>query len=300
MSTTTTTHSGSSISADVRGQVRDQVARARHAVSITAAASEPAAAADNQRDFVRHYLRFLSVQAVGKFTDALGRLASGLDVLGRRTSDTQAKLARTEQDVLHLTAALERVRDLPQIVAALDARVAHAESRLGAPRLAPAGTAEDFINAAARHLREIVADVDGGRGIALAPVPDEWLAAMYRTGVEARPIALDALDASPDLPAGSADVITALCTFDAMSLSCAQQALESCRHLLRAGGALFVVIETMPAGGRPALLDGLHPRVNDPGRLATLAKEAGFDRVIERPLDAGRWPACRVVIARCG
>jgi hypothetical protein len=290
----TTTASVSSPANDVRTQVRDQVSHARQSLGTSTIASAATMSGDDHRDFVRHYLRFLSLQAVGKFTHALARLASGLDVLGRRTTETQSRLARTEQDVLHLAAALARVDALPAAVAALDARLAHVEADLALAHHAPDATADEFIRAVTRHLRDMAGPAGRGSSIALGPTPAGWLSAVDDLGLETAECSLERL---ADHTSESVDAITALFTFDTMSLSEVRRALESSRRVLRPTGTLVIVFETRADHTRPVWLTELHPRVSEPGRFAALARECAFERLVEQPLGAA-WPTFHIIVAQ--
>jgi SAM-dependent methyltransferase len=286
------TQPGSSPSSPVATRIREQVAHAREALSAIAPASAPAAESTDHRDFVRHYLRFLSVQAVGKFEQAIGKLAQGLDILGRRTSATQARLARTEQDVLTLAAGVGRVRELPLEVQALAERLARVEAQLTAR--GRDGADAEFIDAAARHLRGACLEIGGRECVALGPVSPDWMATLVGLGLATRCALVEAL---ADVAAESADLVTALGVFEHVSPLVARHALEGCRRVLRPGGAIVLMLDATPAHSRPAFLERLDERVNEPSRLASLLHEAGFDRIIDRPLHAA-WPAWRVLTAR--
>jgi hypothetical protein len=287
-----------STSPDLRARVREQVTQARQTLAARTLQANRDGAADGQQDFVRQYLRFLSMQAVGKFTETLNRLAGGLDMLSRRASDMQIRIAHNEQDMLRLVAALERVHDLPDAVAALEARVARAEAGLATTRERPAAgdaTLPAFITAAGRQLRQITAMLpSGGHAISLGTALPGWLDAVAQAGFRAAESTDEQL---ATLPLDGADLLTALFTFDAMPVTDARRTLGHCRRALHGGGALFLVTSVLPMDTRPAWLTSHDPRLTTPSDLANLLRESGFDRVSHHPLDVVA-PVCHVVIGR--
>jgi hypothetical protein len=281
------------------------VTRARESLSAAPTTAAPVAESHDHRDFVRHYLRFLSVQAVGRFEQAIGRLARGLDILGKRTTAMQTRLARTEQDVLLVAAVLERVRETPLEIRTLAERLARVEAQLTAS--SRDGADAEFMNAAARQLRDVVTGIDAREGLALAPVSPDWMATLAGAGLSARCVHLARARSQPashapeaclaDVAAGSVDIVAAVGAFETLSPADARTTLDACRRALRPGGALFVLLDTTPAHSRPAFLERLDERVNDPNRLAALVHEAGFDRLVERSLHSA-WPSWRTLTAR--
>lgn len=284
--------------ADARAQVREQVTRARQTLAARSMRSNSEGAADDQGDFVRHYLRFLSMQAVGKFTETLNRLAGGLDMLSRRTSELQIRMTHDEQDMLRLVAALERVHDLPDAVAALEARIARAEAGLATTRettTAGGGTLPEFIAAAARQLRQTTAVLPrSGRAISLGTMLPGWSDAVKQAGFRVTESTDENL---ATLPIDCAGLLTALFTFDAMSVTDARRTLGRCRRVLHGGGVLFLIADVMPMDPRPDWLASHDPRLTTPSDLANLVRECGFDRVSHHPLDVAA-PVCHVVIGR--
>jgi hypothetical protein len=283
---------------NIAAQVREQVAQARHVASHAArnGAAHDAGGHDDHRDYVRHYLKYLSTQAVGRFAAALGQLAGGLDSLGRRTADSSARLARTEQDVLLLTAAIEDTRALPAKFQALEARLARAEARLGpidramdnGVPVSPGhvqGGDDRFIAAVGRHLPSApCAEAKGS--VILGPLPDGWASTFEVAGYRMERAAAD----------GSAHLMTGLCTLDGLAYPQAAFLLRDAQRALGPRGTLLVVAQAMPADGRPAGLARMQPRIAGAADIARLAREIGFSDVRAEALDAG-WPAFGVVIA---
>jgi hypothetical protein len=280
------THSAPAPPPHVAAQVREQVARAKQIVNA-AQATQPIAAGDDQRDYVRHYLRFLSGQAVGRFSDALARLAAGLDTLGRRTATTQDKMSRTEQDVLHLASALESI----------ERRLRAVEGGVAASSTPDVEASEGaFVAAALEHLRA-TASITAPTAI-LVPAPAGWTAALgpktQRLAVE--PVGMGYSDdvAVGDVTPGSFSLLTAICTFDELSLGVARARLADCRRALAADGALFVVTGPAIVSGRPSFLARVQARVSGPASLIAIARDAGFEAADDRSL-GDRWPGFRAI-----
>lgn len=259
-------------------RVRDEVRRARDILRQRAASEGAPALAAGSEDFVRRYLRVLSLQAVGQFSDAMSGLSDGLAAVVEQGSAQGERVAQLEQDLLALVHHLISEGTLGEGGPTLLERVEALEQRQGADGPASVGTLTLYA-AMSRVLADAAPGRPAGGGLEIGVADLTWLDAAATAGVPLRPLAMDALQTHP--PA-SLDLVSAAFIFDALGAAEAAAAAARVHRVLRPDGVLVAVIETLavcqvprPVGHRP---------VSAPGVLADILAAAGFSRVADAAL----------------
>jgi hypothetical protein len=261
-------------------KVREEVARARE---ILRARAERAGRGDPASDeFLRRYLRILSLQAVGQFSEAMASTAEGVTALTASHAAHGERLVALEQDLLALVQDLGH-RDWPSgRLDELSARISRLEA--GAGHRAGIAAADVYDRIAARLAAVIGDDGRGSSGREIGCAPDPWYAAAAR--IAAVRLARTTTAELASVPTGAVPVVSALFLFDASSEPEATRVAVDAHRALGVGGVLFAVVEPLQPAVAIVRPHGQRP-VAAPGILADILTAAGFRRVVDVPLDDG-------------
>ena len=273
-------------------RVRQEIARAREILRARAEREDGSSRGDEA--FVRRYLRILSLQAVGQFSEAMASLSEGVTALTASHVSHGERLTSLEQDLLALVRDLSRGGWPPDQLQDLAARVARLESgTAAAARHVSADALFDHIAAALREAVRPVGAGDDVSGFEIGDAGDVWTAsASRRARVE---LASTPPDDLVDRPTGSVAVVSAVFLFDRTNEAEATRILAEVQRVLRPDGVLFAVFDPLQVSAGAHRTPGRRA-VAAPGVLADIVGAAGLQRLVDVPLDEGG-AGPRVIVA---
>ena len=271
-------------------KVREEIARAREILRARAERTGPGGPVNDE--FLRRYLRILSLQAVGQFSEAMASTAEGVTALTASHAAHGERLTALEQDLLALVQDLAHGGWPTGRLDELSARVSRLEADAG--HTATYVAADDLYDRIAARLADVVRDRGQGvSGCEVGYAPGAWYAAAER--VARVRFARTTTEELASVPAGTVAVISGLFLFDAASEPEATRVVIDAHRVLGVGGVLFAVFDPLQASAAIVRPRGHRP-VAAPGVLADILGAAGFRGVVDAPLDQGA-VGPRVIVA---